>query len=361
MNINYFGSVFSSSGYSQLRHLFLRLSRKNHCVKIKQMGTRDSVNILYEDELKKLEKTELKTPYINVTSSIGPALVPDPSASYNIAYSMFETLEIPETWVHFYNQFDEIWVPSQFCKKAFNRKDVKPIIHVIPFGIDESYFSYDKVNHELFTFFASGQWVDRKGWDILIRAYTAEFMGNFNVRLCIKTFNDVKTKEEMIKEYLDPNKRNLMYPRIMIANRKIDECEMPIFYQESDCFISCSRGEAFCIPCLEAMSMGIPVITPDFGGQLDFVNNEVGYLIKIEQLKKLSERICSINKGYDGLWFGEPNIDDVRKIMRYVFEHQQEAKEKGMKSRVIAKEFLWDKITDKAENRLSEIFKLLEK
>jgi glycosyltransferase involved in cell wall biosynthesis len=361
MNINFFGPVYSCSGYAQLRHLFLRIARKGHNVKIKQMGTRDDAKILYEEEFKLLEKVELQKPYINITAGIGPAIRIDPDASYNIAYSMFETTEIPDKWIEFYNQFDEIWVPSKFCQKAFNRRDLTCHVHVIPFGVDESYLSYDKREHDLFTFFAVGQWIDRKGWDILIRAYISEFMGNSKVRLCIKTYNDTKTNEEMIREYLSSDVKNSTYmPRIMIKNQKTDEKDIPIFYQESDCFVLPSRGEAYGVPFVESMAMGIPVIAPDFGGQVDFVNDEVGWLIKIEQLRHLSERLCQINAGYKGLWFCEPAIEEVRKLMRYVFEHQQEAKEKGLKCRALVKKYLtWDIVAEKAESRLKEIFEVL--
>jgi glycosyltransferase involved in cell wall biosynthesis len=361
MNINFSGPIYSCSGYAQLRHLLLRLSRKGHSVRINSIGTSDSAKILYHDEFKHLESVELKKPYVNIVSGIAPMLRIDPDAQFNIAYSMFETTVIPDKWIEFYNHFDEIWVPSTFCKKALNRRDFTCRVSVIPFGVDESYLSIEKRDHDLFTFFAVGQWIDRKGWDILIRAYTSEFMGNYKVRLCIKTYDDTKTNGEMIQSYLNSDIRNSTYmPRIFIKNQKIDEEDMYVFYQESDCFILPSRGEAFGVPYLEAMSMAIPVIASDFGGQLDFISDEVGWLIKIDQLKHLSERLCKINAGYKDLWFCEPSVEDVRKIMRYVFEHQQEVKEKGAKSRALVKEFFtWDKIADLAEKRLIEVFNVL--
>jgi glycosyltransferase involved in cell wall biosynthesis len=361
MNIVYSGPIFNCSGYSQLRHLFLRLSQRNNLVKINHYGTVDETKILYEEEFRRLGNVEVLQPYVNIVAGIGPQLVVDPNAFYNIAYSMFETTEIPENWIKFYNQFDEIWVPSTFCEKAFNRRDIKCLINVIPFGIDDLFINSERKEHDLFTFFASGQWVDRKGWDILIKAYTAEFMGNYKVRLCIKTFNDLKTNEEMIKDYLDNNVRSSNYmPRIMIKNQKVDEIDLPLFYQEADCFVLPSRGEAMGIPYLESMSMGIPVIAPDFGGQLDFVNEEVGWLIPINQLRHLSERLCSINSAYKNLWFCESTVEDLRKILRYVFEHKQEAIEKGIKAKKIVEEFFnWDKVTNKAEKRLNEIFEVL--
>ena len=361
MNICYRGVVHNCSGYAQLRHLFIRLARRGHHVSIIPFNSRDDIKLLYSQELKKLENNDVKKPYISITSGIGPQLQIDPEAVYNIGHSMFETTEIPERWVEFYNQFDEIWVPSKFCEKAFDRKNIRCRVSTIPYGVDESYITHEKKSHDLFTFLSVGQWIDRKGWDLLIQAYVAEFMGNYNVRLCIKTHNDIKTNEQMIREYLSTECRNASYmPRIMIKNQKLDEESMPFLYQEADCVIVPSRGEAFCLPLLESMALGIPVITTNFGGQVDFVNEDVGWLIEIKQLRHLSERLCKINAGYKNLWFAEPEIDDIKKVMRYVFEHKDEVREKGKRSQeLVMGTYTWEKITDYVEKRLNEICRAL--
>jgi len=361
MNICYSGAVYNSSGYAQIRHLFIRLARRGHTVKIKPYKSKDyNVSLLYEDELRKLENTRLKKPYISITSGIAPQLVIDPEASYNIAHSMFEASELPTRWISFYNQFNEIWVPSKFCKSAYERSDLKCCIYLVPLGVDTSLYKKQKRKNYMFTFLSVGQWIDRKGWDLLIQAYTSEFMGQFDVRLCIKTYNDLKTNEEMIKEYLSSDIRSSYMPRIMIKNLKVDEKDMPEFYSEADCFVLASRGEAFGLPYLESMAMGIPVIATNMGGQTDFVNDSNGWLIEIKQLKHLSERLCKINSAYANLWFSEPDINDIKKSLRYVYEHKAECVEKGN----IAKTFVlsnydWEKITDNIEERLEQIFNKL--
>jgi len=111
------------------------------------------------------------------------------------------------------------------------------------------------------------------------------------------------------------------------------------------------------LPALEAMSCGLPVIISDFGGQTDFVTDDVGWLIPIKTLKNLSERLCKINAAYKDLWFAEPDIKDIRKIMRHVFENREEVKTKGRKSSEYVKNNLtWDKIANIAENKLKEIW-----
>ena len=171
MNICYRGAVYNCSGYAQIRHLFLQLHKRKHNVRIEPFNSKDNVKILYENEFIKLENTKLKKPYINIISGIAPQLTIDTEASYNIAHSMFETTELPEKWVQLYNQFDEIWTPSNFCFNSFNRKDLSCRIQIIPFGVDSSlYKNIQKKQNQMFTFLSLGQWIDRKGWDLLIQA-----------------------------------------------------------------------------------------------------------------------------------------------------------------------------------------------
>lgn len=356
LQIKYKGPIYNCSGYAKLKFLFLKLSEFGHKIKILPMGTHDNrVEFLYDDRLRKLENTNIESSYIYITSGIGPQLRPDNEAAYNIAYSMFETSVIPERWIPFYNEFDEIWTPSTFCAKSFNIRDIDAQVRVIPFGVDETLFNRAIKSEEYFTFLAVGQWVDRKGWDLLINAYTSEFVGVNDVRLCIKTNEPYKTKEELIKEYLTTDKTSYM-PRIMVNNSNVDEGTLPLFYNEANCFVLPSRGEAFGIPFLEAMSSGVPCIASDFGGQLDFIDEDVGWLIPINSLKHLSERLCKINAGYKKLWFAEPEIKDIRKIMRYVYENKDEVKEKGKKSRqFVTRNLTWDKVSKLVEKRLKEI------
>ena len=353
-NIQFQGAIYNCSGYAQIRHLFFELS-KNHNVKFVPFKSRDNVRLVNDSEFKKLEETKLEKPYINVISGIAPQIRKDENAVYNIAYSMFETFEIPDSWIQFYNEFDEIWVPSEFCRRAFNRKDLKCKIRVINLGVDTKKFIPKGNEKRFFTFLAVGKWIDRKGWDILINAYTTEFIGNYDVRLCIKTDEEKRNNIDLIKEYLTSDRTAIM-PKIMVRNQKVDEEVITKFYQEADCYILPSRGEAFGLPFLESMSSGVPVITSDFGGQTDFINEENGWLIKTKKLCHLSERLCRINAAYKGLWFAEPEIEDVRKAMRYAFENKDEVKEKGLKSREDVKnKFSWKSISKIADQRINEI------
>ena len=89
---------------------------------------------------------------------------------YKIGYTMLETTGIPKEWVKQCNMMEEVWVPSHFNEETFRDSGVKVPIHVIPLGIDPSYYSPNIVsykNHDKYTFLSVFEWGERKAPEIL--------------------------------------------------------------------------------------------------------------------------------------------------------------------------------------------------
>jgi glycosyltransferase involved in cell wall biosynthesis len=65
--------------------------------------------------------------------------------------------------------------------------------------------------------------------------------------------------------------------------------DMPFIYNLADLFIYPSLYEGFGIVLQEAMQVGLPIVSTDYGGQVDFVKEEEnGYLISYENVEALS-------------------------------------------------------------------------
>lgn len=89
-------------------------------------------------------------------------------------------------------------------------------------------------------------------------------------------------------------------------------------YKISDITINCSLKEGLALTSYESLSMGIPVISSDVGGQKELVNNDVGKIVKVVQneediyLEKYSEKeiqsyVDSINEILNNLEFYKSN------------------------------------------------------
>ena len=175
------------------------------------------------------------------------------------------------------------------------------------------------MNEKKLTFMANKGWNkgenDRGGIQYLLKAFTNEFTKNDDVRLLVK----------LNPSYLYPgwdlnnelNKLNLKMEdvaEIKIEMNYMTDKELNNFYNDGDIFISPTMGEAFNIPCIEAMACGLPVITTNFGGQTDYVNESNGWLIDGEMVD------VNWDLNYEGVRWFKPNVQELQKVMRNIYE-----------------------------------------
>lgn len=273
---------------------------------------------------------------------------------YKIGYTMLETTGIPEEWVKQANQMDEVWVPSTFNVETFRNSGVTVPIYVMPLGVDTNYFnenikSYKE--HDKYTFLSVFEWGERKAPEILLRAYYKAFTKEDNVILICKIFN--KDASINIQEELDKLRLPEDGPEILILyNQVIEDYQMPILYRSSDCFVLSTRGEGWGMPILEAMACGLPTIATRWSSQTDFMTEENSYFIEIEGLVDAVAK-CPYYRGFQ---WADPSEQDLADKLRYVYEHQDEAKEKGKRAALDVKnKWDWNIVAGKMFHRLCEI------
>lgn len=236
-------------------------------------------------------------------------------------------------------------------------------ISIISHGVDLDVFypatkwdsNFDKLKDDKkFTFLFVGGWSrgekDRKNLPALLRAYTKEFKKSDNVRLIVKinsVYNDPRTWN--IKNEMDKLKINVTDSTpLMIITDMIPMDKLNQLYSLADVFVMPTRGEAFCLPNLEAMACGVPSITTNFGGQTDFVNESNGWLVDYTLKPACEESIL-----YEEAEWAEIDEEDLRKKMRYVYENRKEVTKKSKKALEDAKKFTW-------ENSASKLLKAID-
>ena len=184
----------------------------------------------------------------------------------NIGFVATESENFKDSgWQKNLNIMDEVWVPSQYSKDSCINSGVTSKVNIVPHSLDvESYkqnTNGNKIQELLntFNFGFIGEFIERKNIKALVRAFHSEFGQREPVNLLIKTSN---TNLESFKKYCDSIKRGLKlrgrYKEEVVICGRLDKKDYISVLSQCHCFVMPSRGEGFCIPALEAMSVGVP-------------------------------------------------------------------------------------------------------
>lgn len=180
-----------------------------------------------------------------------------------LAYSMFESTEIPKSWVEGLNSyFDAVIVPDPFHIEVYKQNGVTIPIFVLPLGLNLSHFLAQPLKSKCgvpFTFASLGAGVSRKNILKSIDAFSKVFKNRRDVIFLIHCRYALPEIEREIKEYIATNSiENVVY-----TCKRLGHKEYMQLFQRIDCYVNLSKGEGFSIQPREAMALGIPVILTD--------------------------------------------------------------------------------------------------
>jgi glycosyltransferase involved in cell wall biosynthesis/GT2 family glycosyltransferase len=291
---------------------------------------------------------------------------PHPRAVRNIGRTMYETDRIPQEWVASCNQMDEVWVPTDFNIETFSRAGVaRDKLFRVPGAIDTKLFDPRLPPTYVpgargFVFLSVFAWSLRKGWDVLVRAFKEEFDHGEDVTLLLKVLphwnrslaQHIADLDTFTKSVLgrDPHEG----PRMIVLTRDMGVDEMPGLYRAADAFVLPSRGEGYGRPYLEAMAMGLPSIGTRWSGNLDFMNDDNSFLVDCEVVD-IPEAAIQETPDVRGHRWAEPDVKDLRRALRSVFEEREDAKRKAAEGRrVVLEHHSWKAVAGAVSARLRE-------
>lgn len=264
--------------------------------------------------------------------------------AFRIIYTMFESDKIPDAWVDYLQEADMVIVPSHWCMEVFGKSGITA--EVVPLGYNDDTFKFIQRENKRearkdFVFLHYNAFNARKGFLELFSAFQKAFDPTEPVKLVLKT--TVRNYEQRFP-YINPVRN----PNIEVIDGSFDGPEMINLLGKADCFVFPSRGEGFGLTPLEAMATGIPAIIPNAHGISEYFNPECMYEAKVDRFEP------AIYTRYKGENVGNMTVCDVDQLaqqMRYVYEHQDEALEKGKNAAEYVKQWTYKRSAD----RLKEI------
>jgi glycosyltransferase involved in cell wall biosynthesis len=275
-------------------------------------------------------------------------------------------------WAERLNMMDEVWAINQQQAFACRDSGVKVPVYVIPHATNVERFqcSYPVLDglrpykeQGDFLFYAIGEFVRRKNYATLLKAFHLEFSPSEPVQLVIKTSMPGKSKDETLKYvngFANDIKRGLKLhgghlesykQELVIAERTTDESILSL-HSTCNCFVLPSYGEAWCIPAFDAMAMGKTPIVTDCCGFQDYMSDDEGWMVKCHR-----EPAFGVMDSFQDLYVGteswqSADVGHLQLCMRQAFADRLLQDEKAFRGTKRAYEFSYEKVGMTMKERL---------
>jgi glycosyltransferase involved in cell wall biosynthesis len=250
----------------------------------------------------------------------------------NIGLWYWELETFPARWHANFDYYDEIWTPSEFCRRAIAAVSPIPVLKIpYPFfapaaparpdraslGIDPSARVF------LFTFDYCST-IARKNPIGLIEAFRRAFRPGDGALLVLKTINrDLRPADaRRVAAAADG-------APVLFLDGHLPGTAMPTLFASADVYVSLHRSEGLGLGMAQAMAHGKPVIATAYSGNLEFMPPGSGILVR--------HTMSAIPPGADpyeaGLLWAEPDLDEAAAAMRRLHERPDEAAALGARGR----------------------------
>jgi hypothetical protein len=272
--------------------------------------------------------------------------------SRRIAFVVWETTILHAPKIAALKVMDEIWTPSQFGRRLLiaNGLDADRI-HVVPEGVDPDVFRPRERERgaRRFRFLCVGKWEQRKATDLLVDAFCDEFAGDESVELVMHCWNPWIPRFDLVATLARAVRGRTAR---VLASLPLPGSRLAELYNDADAFVLPTRAEGWGLPVVEAMSCGLPVIVTDYSAPADYLSEDVAYPLRVEKLVDVYDSFFFPEGAAAGQW-AQPDVGQLRSLMRHVFEHRDEAREKGRRAREeVCNRWTWDRAAAIAAERL---------
>ncbi len=224
---------------------------------------------------------------------------------------------LPFHWVeNFGLRFYRYFLPtSKYFENKIRKVNSKVKTKIVGQGVDPSYLKVNPRKAKYIVFMGRFD-LGQKGVDLLLHAYKRIYT-SINLPLILIGYGP---DEKKIRDLINKLK---LSKNIKIVGAKFGKDKLDIF-SKAKFFVVPSKHEGFCIAALEALAVGIPVVSFDIPG-LSWMNLSVSVKAKAFSIEDFAEKMLTIS-------------DEIvnQKLRRNCKE--------------FAKKFTWDNVTNQYED-----------
>ena len=266
----------------------------------------------------------------------------------------------PQEWVdEACARADRVWVLSDYVGRAYVEHGMPPgIVQVVPAGVDLDAFAPDGPAFALprragcvFLFVGGTIW--RKGIDVLLRAWADAFGPDDDVLLVVKDFGTASHYRGQTREHaISALAARADVAPVLHLRDEVAPDVLPALYRAADALVVPYRGEGFCMPALEAMACGRPVIHNGTGPTAEFVPPDGGWALPARRVEIDATGLPPLaGPGF----VHEVDHDALVRALREVAAAPAERAARGRAARAGALAYGWDRIAERVEGLLDEL------
>lgn len=206
-----------------------------------------------------------------------PDYIDHPTQGKHVSLVFWETDRLPATaskegtWADVLNRLDEVWIPSPALEPVLRRSGVRSPIVLCRVPVDTDLFAPgarrppridlpSDFDPSWTVFLYVGTWDPRKRPDLLVRAFTRAFTAKDKALLVLKSYVTGKPEQDrmILRRWVDDSRDGDAHFRFLEGILSTEE--MADLFRFSTVFVTASRGEGYCLPAVQAMASGKPVI-----------------------------------------------------------------------------------------------------
>lgn len=170
-----------------------------------------------------------------------------------------------------------------------------PKIHIIHDGLLEQYGSYiPNSKRDTIQLLYLSHYIKGKGQNFAIEGFHLAFRQNANIRLKFVGGDMGLNKNKDFKKSLISRVKALDITHVVQFSDQIDDVRKE--FENADILLNFSESESFSMTCLEALSLGVPLIVSDSGGPSElFLDGESGMLIPNRNINSMAAAIVRLS------------------------------------------------------------------